>query len=554
MKKNINKILAITFLFLLTFTVSNVNAEELPTTGKTSDDVTTTSTDSKWETMQPVYTKTSDGIEIQGVWTIDNYSRYYHWDVVYTIPADYDKESITFSPELFEELAALQRDDEGPTIVMPSDKFYMSITIVNNSKYTYNYDTGSFIVYPDSQVEYDKITEEETDSDKLFNGLEATDLNMYGRTYNTALQALIPNTNSSKLTDTVIDEALKKAGYENGIKDYSTYLLKFYNEKYRTNYTRLDDFSLGIIREILGEIDPIYNKNSAYTALGLKLNVGKATTSQIRKINDAVKAAGYDSAIDYLLAYYNKEYNDNATNLSEICDAAHDDFFQYYGIEKSPSIVETNPELIVLHYNYFYNKLVSINFDDEEIDDNNSEENSIGEYMRDETKGDEHITESIGSLTTDSTNKIENIELAFNGAYMANAYQNYEFMAHISMSYSALKGNLIVKYVDEFGNTLTEDLKFTEMVGKDYITKSKEFEGYVLSRVEGEVEGKYIDGDVVVTYIYKSTETGSIVVDEAIDSDIPNTGVKASNSIYLLLLSIALEFGLVLSRKKLLNK
>src|SRR5699024_910806 len=125
----------------------------------------------------------------------------------------------------------------------------------NLSKYTYNYDETSFEVFPKNDIVYNKkeesTTTTPTEDAPLFNGETVNENYHFRRTYNTALKALIPDSKGSQMTDEAIDVALKKAGYENGINDYTQYLLDFYNKKYHTNYTRLDQFPDGIIREIL---------------------------------------------------------------------------------------------------------------------------------------------------------------------------------------------------------------------------------------------------------------------------------------------------------------
>lgn len=86
-------------------------------------------------------------------------------------------------------------------------------------------------------------------------------------------------------------------------------------------------------------------------------------------------------------------------------------------------------------------------------------------------------------------------------------------------------GKLIVRYVDNKGNVLSEELTYSEKVGTEYATTEKEFEDYSLIDVNGETKGKYIDGTIIVTYIYEFTSgTGG---DDIID--IPNTGIETNN-------------------------
>lgn len=86
-------------------------------------------------------------------------------------------------------------------------------------------------------------------------------------------------------------------------------------------------------------------------------------------------------------------------------------------------------------------------------------------------------------------------------------------------------GKLIVRYVDNKGNVLSEELTYSEKVGTEYATIEKEFEDYSLIDVNGETKGKYIDGTIIVTYIYEFTS--GIGGDDIID--IPNTGIETNN-------------------------
>lgn len=86
-------------------------------------------------------------------------------------------------------------------------------------------------------------------------------------------------------------------------------------------------------------------------------------------------------------------------------------------------------------------------------------------------------------------------------------------------------GKLIVRYVDNKGNVLSEELTYSEKVGTEYATIEKEFENYSLIDIDGETKGKYIDGTIIVTYIYEFTS--GIGGDDIID--IPNTSIETNN-------------------------
>ena len=104
-------------------------------------------------------------------------------------------------------------------------------------------------------------------------------------------------------------------------------------------------------------------------------------------------------------------------------------------------------------------------------------------------------------------------------------------------------GKLIVRYVDNKGNVLSEELTYTEKVDTEYTTTEKEFEDYSLIKVDGETKGKYIDGTIIVTYIYEFTSgTGG---------DIVETGVTSSNvlEITTVLSLIALVSTIIIKKR-----
>ena len=85
-------------------------------------------------------------------------------------------------------------------------------------------------------------------------------------------------------------------------------------------------------------------------------------------------------------------------------------------------------------------------------------------------------------------------------------------------------GKLIVRYVDTKGNVLSKEITSTKKVDTEYTTIEKEFEDYSLTDVQGETNGKYIDGTITGTYIYEFTGgTGG--------EDVPETGINTSNAL-----------------------
>ena len=71
-------------------------------------------------------------------------------------------------------------------------------------------------------------------------------------------------------------------------------------------------------------------------------------------------------------------------------------------------------------------------------------------------------------------------------------------------------GTLIVKYVNIDTNTdIESEINKMEEVGNEYTTSKKHIPGYDFVKVDGEEKGKYIEGDIIVTYYYKKKAVSS---------------------------------------------
>lgn len=85
---------------------------------------------------------------------------------------------------------------------------------------------------------------------------------------------------------------------------------------------------------------------------------------------------------------------------------------------------------------------------------------------------------------------------------------------------------LLVNYVDEFGNTLKESLVENKMLGDNYIINVPDIAGYVLTRYEGNIQGVMDRNDIVVNIVYSSNQK----IDQISMTDnvktLPKTGVN----------------------------
>lgn len=515
---------------------------------------------SRW-TVPPIEKlTTSDGIDIEPdtsnvVIKVGKYSAEVSGEVILniTINENYEKDEIVIAPEAFQAISreiynVLKEagreqglDEDYFKFYNPfqaGDSFRVRLVITNLSKFDYYYEETSFEIFPTEPLVYGEKTGETT-GDKFFNGIELPDGFTFRRAYNSALQALIPNKNGRLMTDDTVGAALKAKGYA-GIEEYDKYLLDFYNEKYGTSYTRLDQFNKGIIREMFSDADPFYTLNDAYRK-GLGITWLSGIPSHAKEdVDKALKNHGYNSPLEFILDYY------NVSNISELTNDMVSEFFAN-GNESGSYAIETNKTMLVLAYNYFYNEGLGFYFDTKDENGNyienpevrrsdvNGGSYSIGSYLRDEKKGDEEILERAGTLKSNSENTISGT-LKNVGNYTPDAYLDYFFMVNLQLKYKAKYGNLIIRYVDREGNELLSSVTSTEMVGKNYQTNPEDILNYELVDIDGVELGEYIDGIIIVTYIYDkvgSEETGEITP--------PNTGVSTTNSGLLILSLLAVN-------------
>lgn len=113
----------------------------------------------------------------------------------------------------------------------------------------------------------------------------------------------------------------------------------------------------------------------------------------------------------------------------------------------------------------------------------------------------------------------------------------------VTYIYEKIMGTLIVNYVDDNGKELLPSITTTEQVGTDYKTEETEIDEYILSKVDGRETGKYIDGEIEVTYIYEKAGIGG---DEPIDTGLNNSILGES----LLTIGLASLIKLLILKKK----
>ena len=102
----------------------------------------------------------------------------------------------------------------------------------------------------------------------------------------------------------------------------------------------------------------------------------------------------------------------------------------------------------------------------------------------------------------------------------------------VTYKYSKKVGKLVINYVDEDGNSIIDKVEKTAKVGEKYKTTKEEIEGFEFVKVVGNEEGKYIDGTIEVTYIYKNAVGDIEILEEPIEP--PHTDATVTTSEILL--------------------
>ena len=338
-------------------------------------------TTSKWKTNQNKTTVLSNGIIESNLETKDlgvvNGKRRKEYTLTYTIPQNYNGDVVTIVPNKYID-----------NCTMPGDDDIFNIVIKNESVNTYSYLNNSFILSTD---DYDSYSDNELGTPinnvYSFSGSKLREQLGFYRTKNSALRNLYgvksaSSITSAMLSDSEIDKVIDKNKYPNGVLDLNKYYLDFYNNKYQTNATTLENLP--------------------------------------------------DKAISEL-------FNGNYTK----------------------SFKETNNEVIELAYNYLYNKLIAFTFDQENINDDNSENFSVGSYMRKEAsyvKANSLFIDKLNNMEPKANVVVTMPHVYINGKYMTNIYQNYNINFYIELK--------LVKKTTEQKND-TEEPKETKEENND---------------------------------------------------------------------------------------
>ena len=190
----------------------------------------------------------SEGVTVVIREEYDKKSWQYHYYFDYTIPEDYDEDTIKIDL-----VGDLMKYYESETYV-PGDGENFYVNIINLSKNEYVYSNGSMKITDGNYVD-----EKDADMAYTYDNTEAeyikgayTSLSnrpiavksTVWRTSNSALKELLDTTsNAAKYySNESVTSALINAGYENGLDDLDEYYVDYMNKKIRQNMCKIRRF------------------------------------------------------------------------------------------------------------------------------------------------------------------------------------------------------------------------------------------------------------------------------------------------------------------------
>lgn len=168
---------------------------------------------------------------------------------------------------------------------------------------------------------------------------------------------------------------------------------------------------------------------------------------------------------------------------------------------------------------------------------------------KDKDKTEKDCTDKIDGWYDDNEEKRYNShdENRDNLYVLEKASGNYTNKLTLKAAHG-LYGNVTVKYIDDEGKELSENIILRGKVDSEYTSLEKEFEYYELIEVKGNKTGKYTLDNQEVIYIYSFVGgMGGDIVDPAF----PKTGVEDSNLPEVIFsLSSLLLAGTILLKKR----
>lgn len=431
----------------------------------------------KWDATRSEYGKTSDGVSV----SFDKEKKI----ITYTIGEEYSEGTVYFN--IVEDLKTILS-----RVYTPGSDALFTIRIVNNSNYKY--------LYLEKSLTIDTLT---------WNKNFEVDYQNYGEDvyYPSSITALLDRQ------------------YVKGTKAFDGSILD-------VNYT-IDRTANKAIIELLRNSEKYVD--GKYEFNGTKYNIGNYIDKILlidENLGNELKSQGYAGGIadldKYYLAFYNNLYGLDAKTLYDYDNKVITGNNGIFNGNNSFKIPETNPAVSSFGYDWFYNKglMVSPVSDalGNEIKKSDLEKGKyfIGNYMRGEnTVFEEVFKKDFALIDSLASAELTKLDLNLSGENITNAFggMNFGYMMSFQLEREVVYGNVVVNYVDEEYNKLTESITLSDVVGEKYQTEEKSFENYELLRVEGNENGTYVENEIIeVTYVYTNA-IGDVVPNDPEPND-----------------------------------
>ncbi|EOH98803.1 hypothetical protein UAY_02071 [Enterococcus moraviensis ATCC BAA-383] len=85
-----------------------------------------------------------------------------------------------------------------------------------------------------------------------------------------------------------------------------------------------------------------------------------------------------------------------------------------------------------------------------------------------------------------------------------------QFVNYVYSKNPVQASDITVKYQDDNGNKLADDVVKTGMIGEAYATEQKEMDGYIFKEVLGNATGFFTDQPQTVTYVYSKVQMANV--------------------------------------------
>lgn len=229
-----------------------------------------------------------------------------------------------------------------------------------------------------------------------------------------------------KINLKIVNNSIYNYNYTNNSFILSTENL----ERLGTKENLIDTKAIGFDSQKIYEISTIYRTMNA-PIISLYNHNDQLEDKDLSDVNLSKKLQekgynGINELDNYYLDFYNTKYNLNEKSLSDLTYTTIKDLFK----GKATTNKETNPNIIKLSYDYFYNKLLSFNFKEQQVNDYNSEDYSIGTYMR-TTLGNNYLNNKFMYIRSNTYSEIEQMSLNLNKEYTTSSYNNYNYYLHL---------------------------------------------------------------------------------------------------------------------------